>query len=439
MVAKYFFILFLLIQHRGLAAVSAKDVATDAQIRITNGDLFQSYRDYTYLESEYPTLFSPLGLDGYIQSLFIVGSANLIQEECNRLVTMADESVVAKSAYSCGLFYLEKRKPPLAEEFLKKIKNNSKFVWPALILRTTAALALHDPAKASALLSKADVSAFTKLGLENQYNLARARISVAQYMYDDAIKYYQAVSSSSDLYIDALEEISWIFFKVKKYESARVLLDVIIGNYEGIQKSGSYLKISSSNYFQSRYLKAYLSLVEAREDGAASEFSDLRRDIDNFSKKQIAFLDAKESLTQIHSSNIKWAGLKELPLKVREQLKLVGEWIGPDIQKTLESDLLFQLSLSRELARSTVLKKDELPTYLSTIDKLKNRTWEKFSKKYKENIDRLGQGFRALSLKAELGRMEIIWMARSQGARNMDEVLENYQQRIRSLDEFMER
>ena len=84
---------------------------------------------------------------------------------------------------------------------------------------------------------------------------------------DDAVRKYQSVDGKSQFYIDALEETAWVFFKMRRFESSQVLLDVLIGNYESAQRLGNQ-KVSDSTYYRARYLKAYLGF-----DGEANRIA----------------------------------------------------------------------------------------------------------------------------------------------------------------------
>lgn len=421
-------------------AVTFKGLITDAEARLVYGDFFQSYRIFGSVELDQNKSFGALGVEGFLKSLFIIGAPGEISAECKRLSASPDNAVRTRAGYVCGLNAIEKRKPIQALEYLRGVAENSGFHWPAQILRATAYLVQNEFQKAMALLPESESKKFVAAGLGDQYYLCRARALVAQNRFEDALRDFQAVASESPLYIEALEETSWVFFKLRRFESAQVLLDVLIGNFESARRGPASLIVSPNAYFRSRYLKAYMALLEQRTEGASAEFADLKGDYEKFKEKTMAVLDPAKALEVIGKGNGAWTDVRNIPENVKGQLDLVAEWLGPEIKKNLESQIYLQMALSREAVRIKRQKNlvDQVSTaYATRVANLQQMTWKNFSDEYRAVMGRVGKSLKKGALKAELGRLEIVWMNRAQGARNLDEIIDNYQAKMRSVDESM--
>ncbi|MDZ4678051.1 MAG: hypothetical protein SGI74_11160 [Oligoflexia bacterium] len=421
-------------------ATTVKDLSKDAEISLGYGDFFKAYRSYLVLEKQKPRHFGKLGIDGYLQSLFVVGSVEIIRDECDRFIRSDEPLLTSKAAYLCGLNFLEKKDTDLAEAYLKKVPEKSNLRWPSLILLATSDLLKNEPTQAIKRLSINDLKQYEKFELEDRFYLCRARALTMQNKFEEAIKEFQAISSLSYFYPEALNETAWVFFKMRRFESAHVLLDVITGNYETKNRAGIDLKITPTVYYRARYLSAYLALVEQRTEGAVNEFLDLKNDYDRFLVQNKSDLNVQITLQMIRDKNLEWSDIRYIPPVINKQLDLIGEWIGPEVKEGFKRDIFLQMGLTRELGRmaraQSYIANDD--GYSKQLEKLQNNAWVLFANRYTRILKKAEQNMNTLSLKAEVGRLEVIWLGRAQGARNLDEVIDNYGQSVRAIDEFLE-
>lgn len=423
-----------------LGALTLNDYKSDAEANLFYGDFFHAFRSYNYIETEKPAYFEKQALDGYLRSLFIIGTKKTIESECDRLAAVKDPES-AKAQYLCGKYFVENKSTTLADKYLSPIPKTSHFYWPTQILRATNSLISNEPATGLKYLNQADIKMFEKFGLADEFNLASARLFAAENKFDDSIKKYQTVDSKSPLYIEALEETAWVFFKMRRFESSQVLLDVLAGNYESAQRLGNQ-KISDSTYYRARYLRAYLALADKRTEGAATAFSDLKSD---YEKNLIVIkptLSSEDILNNIRETNQKWTDINNLPDELTEQLGLISEWEGAEVRKDFEAKIFYQMALTREINRARRFQNEltgESAGYLKSLESLQAITWNEFAMRYDDTLKKLSKDLDTLKIKAELGRLEIVWLRRAEGARSLDEVIENYRQETRSADEFMEK
>ena len=421
-------------------ATTVRDLHNDAAANIFYGDFFKAYRDFNFLEEAKPLQFGKLGLEGYLQTIFVISSEKFQIAECERFGGSPDHEIKQKSSYLCGLHFVENKKVDRAEKFLSALGQDSKLYWPAQILRATAKIVSNAPLKATLLLKNEHIESFAKLGLVDEFHLTRARAFTAAAQYEDALKEYQIIGGESPFYIESLEETAWIFFKRRRLESAQVLLDVIIGHYESAQRLGNEQKVTTNAYYRARYLKAYMSLIEQRAEGAASEFADLKDEYEITLDELRQSLNSTEPLELIKNENQKWTDIKNFPDKLAAQMDLISEWLGADNKKSIESDIFFQMALRREIDRIKnnpgVTEKDN-PAYLKTLETLQEKTWGIFASQYKFTMKKVERELNTLKVKAELGKMEIVWRKRAEGARSLDEVVDSYRQEAKAVDEFM--
>jgi tetratricopeptide (TPR) repeat protein len=420
-------------------ATTVKDLAKDAEASRSSGDFFKAYRSFLVLESQKPKHFGHLGAEGYLNSLFVVGGEEAIRDECDRFLRSGDSLLSAKATYLCGLHFLEKKDTTKSETYLQKVSAKSGFHWPAQILMCSVDLLKNEPDKAIKILSVQDIKQYTKYELEDRFYLCRARAFTMQNKFEEAIKEFQAISSGSPFYADALNETAWVFFKMRRFESAHVLLDVLVGNYETKKRAMFDLKITPTVYYRARYLRAYLALVEQRPEGAVNEFLDLKNDYDKFLSKNKPGMDIVSTLQLIRDGNQDWTDIRYIPPVIIKQLDLIGEWMGPEVRETFKRDILLQMGLTREVQRMARAK-DEVTedAYVDDLEQLQDTSWRLFVNRYTRVLKKTEQNMSTLSLKAEVGRLEVIWLGRAQGARNLDEVIDNYGQSVRAIDDFIE-
>ena len=427
------------------ATTSINNVLIDAESSFIAGDLLHSYRSYIFLEQVKPDHFNKVALAGYLETIFILSPEAFVREECDRFALRPDSGVRAKANYICGLHFVEEKKPEVATVYLEKVERNSNFFWPAQIARATGDLILGKPDLAAQHLDIKELKSYEKAGIGDELQITLARIRVTQNKLEEALKYYQAINSSSPFYVEALEETAWIFFKLEKYESAQVLIDVLKANYESAQKSSLNLKISSATYYKARYLEAYIILVQQRTEAATGLFSELQRDYSKYPLlKRDAnvgiYLNNSKMAAFLKGQDIKSSNFRNFQENVSLVMPVISDWVTPELKAQLEKEIKLETAYSFELDRTSKFKSqfnDTLTDYPALTQKLWESTLPQVLKKYALVNTKLNQGINVLSLKAELGKLEITWMARAQGTRSLDEVTDDYISKINVINELM--
>lgn len=410
----------------------AENLTGSMEMALATGDYFSAYRISVAAEESSSEEFLKNNVEGYLKSLFVIGTKKQITSECARLSNLS-----VKATYLCALNAVEEKEIDLASKFLKKIDDKTKFHYPAQILRATVAIVESNFESAVNLLNPDEIEKYKELQLDQLFYLTRARALIGLKRFEEATKYSQSVDSKTPYYVEALEQTSWIFFKSRKFESAQILLDVIISTYESPQKIESDLKISPSHYYRSRYLKAYLALLEQRPEGAANEFSQLKGDYDKFLS---AFKKEKieEELKKIQTAPIVSSEIKTVAPLVGARLNFFEEWLGAEVGEFYNKQFKMQTALNNELLRMQRVLGDESKNYISDLDALKKKSFEKLEKEYVQTLEKLAQSMSTLSLKCELGRLDVFWLNRAQGARNLEEVIDSYKQTTKSIENYVD-
>ncbi len=414
----------------GASASSAIQFQNGIEAALGTGDYFGAYRTSLAFEDALPVDFQKLGIANYFKSLFIVGSHSEIKTQCD---FYAGKSSIAN--YACGLHFVEKKDVDQGLSYLEAIDKKSGFYWPSQIIISSALLIKNNPELALLRLRTEELGKYKARQLDQLFYLTRSRTLLALGRYDESIEFSQSIDSYSPYYVEALEQTAWAFFKIRKFESAQILLDVLISSFESPKKTSSDLNISSTLYYRSRYLKAYLALLEQRPEGASNEFSQLKGDYDKFLKQGFSEFNLT-ALTSNFSSSNGLADMKSLPPLVENQTNYMADWLGAEISLDFQSDARFQVAVNKEINRMKKLNSKESTGYLAGLLNLKMKSYKNFEMRDSKSIIKLQRAMETLSLKAELGRLDVFWLNRAQGARTLDEVIESYKQSTRSVESY---
>ena len=153
-------------------------------------------------------------------------------------------------------------------------------------------------------------------------------------------------------------------------------------------------------------------------------------------------LQSETSLSAIKEGNEKWTDIGNLPEGLNEQLDLISQWEGAEVRKNFENQIYYQMALTREIARTEKYKPEltgDSADYAKNLKLIQDKTWKEFADQFQGMMKKLSKDIETLKVKAELGRLEIVWLKRAEGARSLDEVIDNYRQEARAADEFLEK
>lgn len=412
-----------------------------AKREMETGDFFSAYRILTKIKNSKPKTFTKKALEPYLETLFVLGSTKKIKRECNSLIASSG-SKRGTVAYLCGLHFLESRMPQSADRFFARVPVNEKLFYPTSILRASVDLLLNDPKQAGERLKGKNEKEYEALGLGEVFTITNARVLVAKNEFDKALREYQKLSSTSNYYLQALEETAWVFYKLRRFESSKEIVDIITAQYHGQNSRSATLDVPPSLYYRLRYLRAYIALVQKQGDEAVAEFIDLRKDFDYFFKRTQKQLKPEKALKLLAKNSGAWADIKGLPRFVRDQLQQLENWSGPAAVSKLLNGIKYRMALGHELRRTKNHRgaiQKVWRGYPRLIKKLSQSQWKDLRKTYDLEVSRLAQKINTLSLKAEMGRLEVIWLGRAQGARTVDEIISGYNSQVEFISDYFEK
>lgn len=404
------------------------------------GDFYQAYRVLSGLEAKRPDFFGEKSLEIYLKSIWVTGSPEFLAEECARLSRHSSKIVARRSSYLCGLYSLRSRKPDQAEKFLNNVTKDSGLYWPAQILLASASLFTNFPEQGLKKLEIKDLPQYEKRGLKAQFFMVKARLLSMMEKWEDAVQAYQNIGIKDPQYSDALFESIFVLFKQRKFETVRVLSDVLMASYASTSQVGN-MKVPASYYFQTKYLRAYIELLELQQEVASQSFISLKSEYEDFVKKLRGELVASKATNLFKNEIHKWPDVRTFPPVIETQLAAIGDWMGPDLRLDMERLILQQVALSQESKRTrtySVAFMGQLESYPAKIDRLKGFNLAVLTKKYESNVSRLNKALNGLTLKTEMARLEVAWMGRAQGARTMDDIIESYRQEVGALGDLTE-
>ncbi len=415
--------------------LSVEALVREARVSNTLSDRFKAYRIMSFLKDKRPESFYKEGLQEYLESLFRLTSQKKFIAECTSLSKIKNQKIKNIAMYTCGRLLTDVFLLHEAENFLSQVSADAETFVQASILLATLSLGDSEGEKCLKILNPKVINKIKNSNTKDLYYITRARCLIEINQTDKAILQYQQISSTSSYYFDALEETAWAQFKIRRLESARTLLDVIVTTYE--TRFGDKKQISPSTYFRCRYLQAYIELIERDNKRAEEQFRGLKDSINKYTLTTFISEDKVRSMVNtLASENLKWIDTKAAPKEIRQQLDMVQQWSDTRARKRIDFLIDVQFSLSRELQRLRDNPNPEFKDYEANLVELsvRNRTaLESEMIRAARGIERV---LRVVKIKAELGSSEIIWSQRAEGVRSIGELLETYQREIDEVEDY---
>jgi hypothetical protein len=218
------------------------------------------------------------------------------------------------------------------------------------------------------------------------------------------------------------------------------LIDIVQTNYVAGQSKSVKYKISASTYFNLKYLRAYIALLQNRNDIAEKEFLALKKEYSEYFKANRPSMGKESPEKILLTGSKKWTDLKSLPPALTNYVEGLTQWLSPEGLYRIKSGLQYQIALGHETERLKKFQKFvEEPGYIADVSALRLAHAQSIGKNLLAAAHLAEKNMDSLTLKTELGRLEIVWLNRTQGIRSMDEVLENYKSQTRAAEEYLDK
>lgn len=252
-------------------------IAIDAEYSFDRGDLYQSLRLLELLRAKKIEVFlQAKNLNAYFDSLYLLGSPKKLEQACNEEYSLR-KNHRSKIAYYCALTSYRHGEFRQAYQWISKIKDR-KASSETVLLSASILLALNSPNKC---IKKMNVRKEYG-GLSDLAYLLKARCLMEQSNYTQAIDNFLKISPESQHYADALYDLSWAYFKSRQIGDSRSSIDVVLSTFN--ESDSGKVSIDSLEYFNLRFLKAYLGIVQtgasevkSSMDLASQEIESLRQ------------------------------------------------------------------------------------------------------------------------------------------------------------------
>jgi hypothetical protein len=435
-IAILFFASFSFAQSADEPKMKVEDLTREAQVSNALSDRFRSLRLTAFLKDKRLDSFLKDGVVEYLESFQRLSSQSALSNECGRLSKVKDEISRDKVLYTCARLMFDDYALKRSQEFLEQVSTKSTWFVPAQILLSTIYLSNSDGEKCVQTLPPKMIKQVKNSQTSDLFHLTRARCFVEINQSDKAILEYQLINTTSPFYFFALVETVLTQFKQRHLESARTLLDVMITTYEsgyGDERKG----ISTSMYFRSRYLQAYIELVLRNSKRSEALFKSLKEAIEKFEKQSLITESAAAELAKrISAHNLEWIDMRAIPKDIQGFLEMTKEWGDIRFRKRLDRLIDYKFALSRELKRLQDEPKSDFDEYVKNLRTLDQKTSAEMELEFMRAQRNIARSIRVMKIKSDLGRIEIIWADRAQGVRGIGELLESYQQEVDEVEDF---
>lgn len=406
----------------------------DAEFSYKKGDLYQSYRFFENGKFKVANFWEKYG-STYVKVLSDLSSPIQLIKECanNYAKTKSVDRMILSYHCSKELTVIGYLKPAL--KLINKVKPNKEWQAKYDTLLASIYLGLKSPNECLQQLNEKKKDFFVQSNLSDIYHITRARCLSLKADYYQAYKEYQQVYSSSPNYLHSLQEMVWIQFKRRDIESTKTLTQILLSAYSG-QESGDTVSLSSNNYFQVRYVRSYLELVQGDINNTNDLFSPLRSDFGIYQKSALnTESEVKSALSDFFNSELNWINFKNSNTALSNLNSMSKNWLP--LNESILTEKLFKIYIATKLEMKRIQKIKSFSNYTKAIAKLNSLAKENLNanilKTWEHNNDLL-TGF---DLKLLLGKNQIQWIKESNGLKSLDDAIKLYEEKQRYLSSFL--
>ncbi|MEI6079688.1 MAG: hypothetical protein WCQ53_03510, partial [bacterium] len=282
--------------------------------------------------------------------------------------------------------------------------------------------------------------------------LGKARMYVITKKYDSALAEYQRIDTLSIYYLKSLEETARLFVQKKDFENAVLNLETLVFVNKDLYLPDKIKSITDEETFTDfelmklRILQAYLYIDQQRFDDSRQVFDEV---ILHYNRIKQDYADALNSfklsddLTQVISHPYKDGSPRSMItnpefvmfLDDTKYSKAFRDWLPEKDKRDFLRTLTLYYSLlqranSLELKRNTRSLSDEEIRLIELKNIMKSAVSDYIKAlvfKVKAQIDEIG-------LKAQLGKIDIVWKTKEGQTRKIKEIQEKKQENLDVID-----
>jgi tetratricopeptide (TPR) repeat protein len=359
-----------------------------------------------------------------------------------------------KLLYTIGKNYLHDEKYKLAENFFLKLTKESAYYLKSQYLLATAYTVKKKYKKALTVFDKVSLSKDINVEPEllDLATLAKARVFMILKRQNEALVEYQSIKSISPYYLTALKEAVWVFFEKKEFNLALEHLESLVFVNKDLFIDDKKMEfkttetLSSLDLMELKSLQGYIYMEQNRFNEAMQVFNEIvlqYKKIKNTFIDELKKLNFSDDLTQLISHTTLSGQPRSLLVNFEytlfdaEELYCVAfrEWLSIKERKELTRVFNIYFSLMKEADR---LKSNAIKINLTknemTFVALRN-LMNKYLKLYLRNtIFLIHNRLDDLGLKAQLGRIDIVWKTKETQSENIVDMQTKKQDLMEAVD-----
>ena len=356
--------------------------------------------------------------------------------------------------YAIGKYMLQSEEYRSAISFLGLVDKKSELYTRAIYLKASCLAGLKKYPQAilsleSLLTMKTET--VTK-DISDAAILAKARIFVLMKKYDMALSEYQKIDALSSYYLKSLEETARLFIAKKDYDQALSHLEALVFINKKLYLPEAAIGYNNGETFSDydlmklKTLQAYFYIDKERYDDSTQVFDEIMLSYNGIKKdfnEDLNRFKLSDDLTQVISHPYKDGSPRSLVTDPEFVLfgsdekysQAFREWLSEkdkrDFLKTLNLYYsILQRTKEIDAKKGTTILSDEQIRLAALRNTMKLDVKEYLSfliKKINYRLDEIG-------LKAQLGKIDIIWRTKESQTRKIKEIQEKKQENLESIE-----
>lgn len=407
----------------------------DAQSSFLKGDLFSSYRYYLIIVDKKPYALTNVDINNLVSAAHIVVSSKEFEKFCKDLTNVPKLKDMA--SFQCGKTLMKIGKYEEAQKYFNQV--SEKFLtYEVAILKNSN---IMNYSQRQQCLNEIEKYNFTKLSPDEIQlkTVTEARCKLLLSKYAESIQSFNQLSTRMSYYLFSLEEQAWAQFKRRDLESTKELITALLVIYESKSNSKYQTEITDGTYFETRYLKAYVELLNKNMDKSKKLLTELYNDLKKYKlenkfnadnvKTTIKLIMDVDSVPKLQSKQYTSLGL------VRNH---VASWATVDYSAKLDERLRFLIAINKEIKRIRGIQNDTvLSGYMNLLLKLKKDAIQTTAQTMYAGVKAAERAIESLQFKANMGQLENYWAQQTEGKRTLADVIEDYKYGIMQVEDYL--
>ncbi|MBN1115323.1 MAG: hypothetical protein JXA66_08285 [Oligoflexia bacterium] len=428
-----------------------------AEASFIGNDLFRAEKIFRDLVTEkIADDISYTSLDRLIRIAELHGDEKLFRDNFELFNTFKEGSTQAYSSliYTIGKYFLHNAQYNIAERFLRKIDEKSPY-YPRAVYLLAASAGVRGNYKQALLFFDSIISSgsyFATSELKELSVLGRARMFMKLKRYDEALVEYQSIRPISLHYLQSLKEIVWVFFHKRDYRLALSHLEALAFVNKDLYFPGKTVvyderdTLTDLDLMKLKSMQGYIYMEQNRFEEAMQIFNEILLHYNRIKKgfmEELNRFKLSDDLTQLVSHPTQDGFPRSLIVDFDFTMFGNGElysrgfreWLSLEEQREMSRNFNLYFSVMKESERlravASVRTLNEGERDIIALRNVMNR----YLKSYTASVIKLIHArLDDIGLKAQLGRIDIVWKTKENQTNQITDIQENKQQYMNEID-----